>query len=205
MVRCCIRGAASDSFNRVRQDIGPRWQLGRGGCGKYAQPPGQQTWRLRPTPSVRSRLMGLAAAASHRMQQSNQGLVLTRGRVGGGRWRSHTFERGPKRVGRLGGDVGVPCRAATIPRLLVYKRCLGALLVAVDLRAGLRNLTPGGGWTSPGGSCMDGQGRSRGEMAKDVRRPRRCAHPCRRSGGVHTRGRVLRRNPLPWDWYGQHA
>ena len=121
MVRCCIRGAASDSFNRVRQDIGPRWQLGRGGCGKYAQPPGQQTWRLRPTPSVRSRLMGLAAAASHRMQQSNQGLVLTRGRVGGGRWRSHTFERGPKRVGRLGGDVGVPCRAATIPRLLVYK------------------------------------------------------------------------------------
>ena len=39
--------------------------------------------------------------------------------------------------------------------------------------------------------------------AKDVRRPWRSAHPCRRSGGVYSRGRVLRCNLLPWGWYGE--
>ena len=39
--------------------------------------------------------------------------------------------------------------------------------------------------------------------AKDVRRPWRSAHPCRRSGDAYSRGRVLRCNLLPWGWYGE--
>lgn len=64
-------------------------------------------------------------------------------------------------------------------------------------------------WTSAvdsswrGVALENGLGRSRAMRAKDARRPWRSAHPCRRSGDVYSRGRVLRCNLLPWGWYGE--
>ena len=168
------------------------WRRRQGGCG----------WLL----WTRQRRVGVSAAsldgprtsttqwatARHR-STARSGRRLGRRKACG---RAHFWPRGAEyastRMVPRGGDAGRSVVDAQRGRL---SSCWLCQLTALDL---------GGGFALTRRGVGEWAGRSSDKRAKDVRRPWRSAHPCRRSGDVYSRGRVLWCNLLPWGrWYGE--